>query len=72
MPLRACHGRGSNVEHRHSKIGEVRLSGRLHSGVFGIIPRPGQPASDGPTFEKEHEAILDNAEFEEGTQIILV
>ncbi len=51
------------------KLEKFAYLGVFSSGVFGIIPRPGQPASDGPTFEKEHEAILDNAELKKGLKL---
>ncbi len=51
------------------KLEKFAYLGVFSSGVFGIIPRPGAPASEGPTFEKEHEAILDNDDLKKGLKL---
>ena len=43
--------------------------GVYSSGVFGIVPRPNRPAPEGPSFEEQHEAILDNAELKKGLKL---
>jgi len=43
--------------------------GVYSSGIFGIIPRPNRPAPEGPTFEEQHEDVLDNAELKEGLRL---
>lgn len=43
--------------------------GVFSSGVFGIVPRPGAPTPEGPTFEEQHQAILDNAELKQGLRL---
>lgn len=43
--------------------------GVYSSGIFGIIPRPGRPAPEGPTFEEQHKDVLDNAELKEGLKL---
>jgi enterochelin esterase family protein len=44
--------------------------GVFSSGVFGIVPRPGAPAREGPSFEERHEAILDDAELKGGLRLL--
>jgi enterochelin esterase family protein len=43
--------------------------GVYSSGVFGILPRPGAPEPAGPTFEKQHQEILDNEELKKGLEL---
>ena len=43
--------------------------GVYSSGLFGIIPNPNFPQPEGPTFEEEHKAILDNAELKKGLKL---
>jgi enterochelin esterase family protein len=43
--------------------------GVFSSGVFGIIPRPGAPAPEGPGFEERHRTILDDASLKEGLKL---
>ncbi|MCA9215669.1 MAG: hypothetical protein KDB27_21535 [Planctomycetales bacterium] len=43
--------------------------GVYSSGIFGIIPRPNRPAPEGPTFEEQHQEILDNEELKEGLKL---
>jgi enterochelin esterase family protein len=43
--------------------------GVFSSGVFGIVPRPGAPAPEGPSFEERHHAILDDAKLKEGLKL---
>ncbi len=43
--------------------------GVLSSGVFGIVPNPNAPPRQGPTFEEQHKAILDNADLKEGLKL---
>ncbi|MBK9137853.1 MAG: esterase [Verrucomicrobia bacterium] len=43
--------------------------GVFSSGVFGIVPRPGAPAPQGPGFEERHQAILDDAKLKEGLKL---
>ena len=45
------------------KLEQFAYLGVFSSGVFGIVPRPGAPASEAPSFEQDHLAILDNAEL---------
>lgn len=51
------------------KLEKFAYLGVFSSGVFGIVPRPGAPASEGPTFEKDYEAILDNEELKKGLKL---
>ena len=51
------------------KLEKFAYLGVFSSGVFGIIPRPGATASEGATFEKDHEAILDNEELKKGLKL---
>jgi enterochelin esterase family protein len=43
--------------------------GVYSSGIFGIVPRPGAPAPEGPSFEEKHRAILDDAKLKEGLKL---
>lgn len=43
--------------------------GVYSSGIFGIVPRPGAPAPQGPSFEEKHQAILDDARLKEGLKL---
>jgi enterochelin esterase family protein len=43
--------------------------GVFSSGVFGIVPRPGAPAPQGPPFEERHRAILDDPKLKEGLKL---
>jgi enterochelin esterase-like enzyme len=43
--------------------------GVYSSGVFGIIPNPNRPAPEGPTYEEQHLAILDNADLKKGLKL---
>jgi enterochelin esterase family protein len=43
--------------------------GVFSSGVFGIVPRPGAPAPEGPGFEERHQAILDDAKLKDGLKL---
>jgi len=44
--------------------------GVFSSGVFGIVPRPGAPAPEGPGFEERHRTILDDAPLKEGLKLL--
>lgn len=43
--------------------------GVYSSGIFGIVQRPGAPAPQGPSFEEQHKAILDDAKLKEGLKL---
>ena len=43
--------------------------GVYSSGIFGIIPRPGRSAPEGPSFEEQHSEILDNADLKAGLKL---
>lgn len=43
--------------------------GVYSSGIFGILPRPGAPEREGPTFEEQHQAILENPELKQGLKL---
>jgi enterochelin esterase family protein len=43
--------------------------GVFSSGIFGIVPRPGAPAPEGPSFEERHLTILDDAALKEGLEL---
>ncbi len=43
--------------------------GVYSSGVFGIIPRAGAPAADGPSYEEQNKAVLDNDELKKGLKL---
>ncbi len=43
--------------------------GVFSSGVFGIVPRPNAPEREGPTYEEQHQEILDNDELKKGLRL---
>ncbi len=43
--------------------------GVYSSGIFGIVPRPGAPESQAPSFEQQHKAHLDDAKLKEGLKL---
>lgn len=43
--------------------------GVYSSGIFGIVQRPGAPAPQGPSFEEQHKAILDDTKLKEGLKL---
>ena len=43
--------------------------GVYSSGIFGIVQRPGAPGAQGPSFEEQHRAILDNAKLKKGLRL---
>jgi enterochelin esterase-like enzyme len=43
--------------------------GVFSAGVFGIVPRQGAPAPEGPSFEERHAAILDDAKLKDGLKL---
>jgi enterochelin esterase family protein len=43
--------------------------GVYSSGIFGITGGPGANASQGPTFEEKHKAILDDPQLKEGLKL---
>jgi enterochelin esterase family protein len=43
--------------------------GVYSSGIFGIVPRPGAPAPQGPGFEEKHKAALDDPKLKDGLNL---
>ena len=43
--------------------------GVFSSGVFGIVPRPNQPAAQGPSFAEQHEAVLKDPKLKKGLRL---
>ncbi len=43
--------------------------GVFSSGVFGIVPNPNAPPRQGPTFEEQHQKVLDDAKVKEGLKL---
>jgi len=43
--------------------------GVFSSGVFGIVPRPNAPAAQGPSFEEQHKAVLDDPKLKKGLKL---
>jgi len=43
--------------------------GVFSSGVFGIVPRPGAPAPQGPPWEEQHKEALANAKARQGLKL---
>lgn len=44
--------------------------GVFSSGVFGIVPNPNAPPRQGPTFEEQHQKVLDDAKAREGLKLV--
>lgn len=44
--------------------------GVFSSGVFGIVPNPNGPPRQGPSFEEQHQKILDDAKAKEGLKLL--
>ncbi|MCU0707861.1 MAG: alpha/beta hydrolase-fold protein [Pirellula sp.] len=43
--------------------------GVFSSGVFGIVPNPNAPPQQGPSFEEQHQKVLDDAALKEGLKL---
>lgn len=43
--------------------------GVFSSGIFGIVPRPGAPAPQEPSFEEKNKALLDDAKLKDGLKL---
>lgn len=50
-------------------LAQFAYIGVFSSGVFGIIPRPNAPAPQGPSFEEQHQAVLDDPELKKGLKL---
>lgn len=44
--------------------------GVFSSGVFGIVPTPNAPPRQGPTFEEQHQKVLDDTKSREGLKLL--
>ena len=44
--------------------------GVFSSGVFGIIPNPNAPPRQGPSYEEQHQKVLDDASLKEGLKLL--
>jgi enterochelin esterase family protein len=52
-----------------SHLDKFAYLGVYSSGVFGIVPRPGAPEREGPTFEEQHVGVLDNDELKKDLKL---
>jgi len=43
--------------------------GVYSSGLFGIVPRPNAPPPEGPSWEEQHKAILDDPNLKKGLKL---
>jgi enterochelin esterase family protein len=43
--------------------------GVFSSGVFGIVPNPNAPPRQGPSYEEQHQKVLDDASLKEGLKV---
>lgn len=44
--------------------------GVFSSGVFGIVPNPNAPPRQGPSFEEQHQKVLDDAALKDGLKLV--
>jgi len=51
------------------KLDQFAYIGVFSSGVFGIIPNPNAPPREGPTFQEQHQKVLDDASLKEGLKL---
>lgn len=52
-----------------SALEKFAYLGVFSSGVFGIVPNPNAPPRQGPTFEEQHQKVLDDAKAREGLKL---
>ena len=50
-------------------LNQFAYLGVFSSGIFGIVQRPGSPAPQGPSFEEQHQASLDNPQWKKGLKL---
>ncbi len=50
-------------------LNEFAYIGVFSSGIFGIVPRPGMEAPEGPSWEEQHQAELDDASLKKGLKL---
>lgn len=62
-------GGGQTLNIGISNLDRFAYLGVFSSGVFGIVPRPGAPERQGPSFEETHKAILDDAKLKQGLKL---
>jgi enterochelin esterase-like enzyme len=62
-------GGGQSLNIGIPNLGKFAYLGVFSSGIFGIVPRSGTPASDEPSFEERHQAILDDAKLKDGLKL---
>lgn len=62
-------GGGQTLNIGIPNLAKFAYLGVYSSGVFGIVPRPNAPAPQGPSFEEQHQAILDNADLKKGLKL---
>jgi enterochelin esterase family protein len=43
--------------------------GVYSSGIFGIVPRPNAPPPEGPSWEEQHKAVLDDPNLKKGLKL---
>ena len=43
--------------------------GVYSSGIFGIVPRPGAEPPQGPSWEEQHKAVLDDPKLKKGIKL---
>ncbi|MCA9197765.1 MAG: hypothetical protein KDA87_09515 [Planctomycetales bacterium] len=62
-------GGGQTLNIGISNLEKFAYLGVYSSGIFGIIPRPNAPPREGPSFEEQHQAVLDNAQLKDGLKL---
>ncbi len=63
-------GGGQTLNIAVPRLDRFAYIGVFSSGVFGIVPRPGAPAPQGPSWEEQHAAELDNAAAKKGLKLL--
>jgi enterochelin esterase-like enzyme len=62
-------GGGQTINIGIPNLEKFAYLGVFSSGVFGIVPRPGAPAPEGPSFEERHQVILADSRLKDGLKL---
>jgi enterochelin esterase-like enzyme len=62
-------GGGQTINVGIPNLEKFAYLGVFSSGVFGIVPRPGAPAPEGPSFEERHQVILTDSRLKDGLKL---
>lgn len=62
-------GGGQTLDIGIPQLDKFAYLGVFSSGVFGIVPRPGRPAPEGPTFAERHQDMMNDEQVKEGLEL---